>query len=345
MRASAPQPEPVRGTNHTGKSRYEPGKGPSRRKVPSRTQIHKNLADEAGKAFRDLFNAVRDEFPAADDFLTRDERDRLKGARGIPFEMAHDLVFRLQKRLVPEYLTGPEFTSRYFMQPAFLNVTSTVPMYTAALLDEELRKRGLDPKRLKKHRLSDREIAKHHRGRHVVTLTDAQTIEVLIADKVVSEKEARRALLALKTKGAYRNATYRRLEVRNTAAVLDIDLGAFEPNDVQRFRRENAPRLPLLIPTGIEEALARVLIEGLVADSVVSKDGAQDATEALATRLREMAPGCANAFTNDLGLRIDRQGVFEEMIADARTSAANCAPKQELTMLLYALTRFCVPES
>ncbi len=353
MPTPAPQRPPSRGTNHSRKSRHELGK------VPERTRIHTNLADDAGKAFRDFFNAVLDEYPAAKDILNRDEGNRLKGARPIPKKMARDLVFRLQKRLVPECLSGSEFTSRFFMQPAFLNVTSTVPMYTAALPDHELRKRGFDPKDIKNHRLSDHEIAKNHRWRTVVTVTDAKTIEVLISDGVASKNEARGALSILKTTGVYRNATYRRLVVdeatKKTAAVVDIDLGPFTQDDIKKYRRENAPRLPVLIPAGIDEALARVLTEALVADGVVSKNGAQNVTEALATRLREMAPRCANAFAVELGSSLDAVDALEPMLADARRSGEQCARENAgkcphrnhmpMTMLLFAIANICVPES
>ena len=115
--------------------------------------------------------------------------------------------------------------------------------------------------------------------------------------------------------------------------------------DIAEFRRTHAPRVPMLIPSGLAASLARILVEMLHADDLLPKRGLKKASAALERRLLDMQVGCANAFAEYVGRMIDSKHLFKPMISEAKGTAKRIAPAQEMTMLLYALARLCDPDS
>jgi hypothetical protein len=127
---------------------------------------------------------------------------------------------------------------------------------------------------------------------------------------------------------------YRNVEMR--------DGKPFEtPVDVAEFRRQHAPRLPMLLPSAVVPALARVLVEMLASEDFVSKAATKPAMAALETRLAAMVEKCGNAFALEFGRFIDLQGGLDSLIADSQNDASAIAPDQAGTMLLFAIARYC----
>jgi hypothetical protein len=114
--------------------------------------------------------------------------------------------------------------------------------------------------------------------------------------------------------------------------------------DIKEFKKSHAPRLPLLIPSGLEASFARALVEMLCADDVLPRRSRNKVATALERRLLDMQAGCSNAFAQHVGRMVDSKQTFRSMINDAKRNAKRIGPGQEMTMLLFALVRLCGPD-
>jgi len=240
---------------------------------------------------------------------------------------ARTLITRLGARLIPAHLTATEWMDRVAAHPVAWALSS-FPKYGAFLSDAELRTRGIEPETVKKHRLSDGEIKCEWRSGR---------LDVPKGVNIYREGD-----------------TWRRRRSRHGDGKPPwVDLGKIDiadywvdegPIDVAKFRRENAPRLPWLISRGTEAPSAQVLAEMAYADNAIPRVAIKRLRDSLEKRLREMAPGCAIDFASCLGAKLDKERAFAKIVKDAKKRAEASAPSQEMTMLLFALARICVPD-
>jgi len=76
--------------------------------------------------------------------------------------------------------------------------------------------------------------------------------------------------------------------------------------DPRTFRKEHAPRVPMLLPQGWEPRIARILIEMLAARGGIARnrDTLNNATAVLSECLKDMAPGSAVEWVHDMRARV-----------------------------------------
>ncbi|MBC5801398.1 MAG: hypothetical protein GIX03_04595 [Candidatus Eremiobacteraeota bacterium] len=255
------------------------------------------------------------------------DKNILTNANELTIHFARDLITCLAARLVPYHLTADEWVERTMTHPVVWQLMS-FPKYGAFLLDAELRTRGIKPETVKKHCLSDGEIKREwRRGR----------LDVPKGVDIYREGDTWRRRRSRHGDGKPPWVDEGKIDI----ADYWVDEG---PIDVAKFRRENAPRLPWLISCGTEAPGAQALAEMAHADRAISKAAIKPLRDSLEKRLREMAPGCANEFASCLGAKLDTERAFAKIVKDAKKSAEAIAPSQEMTMLLFALARICVPD-
>ncbi len=113
-----------------------------------------------------------------------------------------------------------------------------------------------------------------------------------------------------------------------------------EGETAEQFWRENAPKLPFLLPKSTERPLAMALTEMLVARNVLPKEGSAGVADTLYSCFSDMGDKCANEFAKCL--TDSRLNLSEKHIAKGRWECS-LAPEEsdagEVSPIWYAFVR------